>query len=135
VLTPGLTNLVSLTLPDGRVLDGADVGLERTYETAGIHELKFADERVIAVAVNLDPAESRTGPLKEEELIRIGVPVQADPATASKALAARVEQQKDAETESRQKNWRWLLAFAVGVFLLESWLAGRRQAAVVNSQN
>ncbi len=77
------------------------------------------------MAVNLDPAESRTGPLKEEELICIGVPLRVDATALSQTQVARLEQQKDSETEGQQKNWRWLLAIAAGIFLLESWLAGR----------
>ena len=45
--------------------------------------------------------------------------------SATAARMAREIQQKDSETEAQQKNWRWLLAAAVGIFLLESWFAGR----------
>jgi len=113
------------TLPDDTTVNFAADTAEFTFNVPGIHRFKFADDQELAVAVNLDPAESRTGPLKEEELIRIGVPLHVDPQTITLAQAARLEQQKDAETESQQKNWRWLLAIAAGIFLLESWLAGR----------
>ncbi len=114
-----------LALPDGTSSNIVESATEITFALPGIHRLKFADGKELAVAVNLDPAESRTGPLKEEELIRIGVPMNVDPKNVSRTLAARLEQQKDSETESQQKNWRWLLAIAAGIFLLESWLAGR----------
>ena len=114
-----------LTLPDGTSSNLVASAAEITFASAGIHRLKFADGKELAVAVNLDPAESRTGPLKEEELIRIGVPMNVDPKNVSRTLAARLEQQKDSETESQQKNWRWLLAIAAGIFLVESWLSGR----------
>ena len=121
----GFARPVILTLPDGTGSNLAERAAEITFASPGIHRLKFADGKELAVAVNLDPAESRTGPLKEEELIRIGVPLNVDPKNVSRTLAARLEQQKDSETESQQKNWRWLLAIAAGIFLLESWLAGR----------
>ncbi len=119
------TKPVVLTLPDQSRQNFDDPAAEFTFGVPGIHRLKSADGQELAVAVNLDPAESRTGPLKEEELIRIGVPVKADAASLSQTQVARLEQQKDSETEGQQKNWRWLLALAAGVFLLESWLAGR----------
>lgn len=121
----------TLTLPDGSSATVAADATEVTFAAPGIHRLKFADGQELAVAVNLDPAESRTGPLKEEELIRIGVPLHVDPRAITLAQAARLEQQKDSETENQQKNWRWLLAFAAGIFLLESWLAGRAGRADV----
>lgn len=114
-----------LTLPDGISTNLPAGSGEVAFAQPGIHRLRFNDGKELAIAVNLDPAESRTGPLSEEELIRIGVPLNADPSTVSRTLAARIEQQKDSETESQQKNWRWLLAIAAGIFLLESWLSGR----------
>jgi hypothetical protein len=73
----------------------------------------------------MDPAESRTASMEDEELIRLGVPVIGSTGSATAARIAREIQQKDSETEAQQKNWRWLLAAAVGIFLLESWFAGR----------
>ena len=119
----------TLTPPDGSPINLAADQAEHTFDRPGIHRLKYADGRALAIAVNLDPAESRTGPLKDEELIRIGVPLHTGQQTMNRALAARLEQQKDAETENQQKNWRWLLALGVAVFLFESWLAGRAARA------
>jgi hypothetical protein len=31
----------------------------------------------------------------------------------------------NAELESRQKLWRWLILAAIGVLIVETWLAGR----------
>ena len=73
-------------------------------------------------AVNLDPAESRTTPLPTDELDRLGVPVQLsgrkDSAKNKSGLAPAVE------TESRQKLWRWIIAAALAVLLIETLLAG-----------
>jgi len=39
--------------------------------------------------------------------------------------AEQLRQQRDIELESRQKVWRWLIVAALGVLILETWLAGR----------
>lgn len=77
----------------------------------------------LRLAVNVDPAESRTAPLGADELERLGVPVSrasltpAAPVTPATLLGA--------EAEGRQKLWRWLVAAALFVLLAETLLAGR----------
>ena len=34
------------------------------------------------------------------------------------------------ELENRQKLWRWLILAAIGVLIVETWLAGRRADAL-----
>jgi len=75
-------------------------------------------------AVNLDPAESRTAPLPIEDFERLGVPV-SRPAAEASAAAARQATRQNAELESRQKLWRWLVVACLLVVLAETWLAGR----------
>ena len=75
-------------------------------------------------AVNLDPAESRTAPLSTEELEQQGVPVSRQAAPAAPDAGQRAVLQ-GLEAESRQKLWRWLVAAALAVLLLETLLAGR----------
>ncbi len=75
-------------------------------------------------AVNLDPTESRTTPLAGEELERLGAPL------ARQAPLVHTEAQKqlrlqNAELEARQRLWRWFIGVAIGLLLLETWLAGR----------
>ncbi len=75
-------------------------------------------------AVNLDAAESRTAPLPVEALMRLGVPLKAPEVELTK----RAEQKRrlhNAELESQQKLWRWLIVAALVVLLMETWLAGR----------
>ena len=86
-------------------------------------------------AVNLDPAEARTAPLTPEELEQQGVPVtrsaeMAKPETEKRGLLQGVE------AESRQKLWRWLIAAALAVLLLETVVAGRalRRAATTGGE-
>jgi hypothetical protein len=77
----------------------------------------------LRLAVNLDPAESRTSPLGADELERLGVPVTrasvASPAPVAPATLL------GAEAEGRQQLWRWLVAAALLVLLAETFLAGR----------
>jgi hypothetical protein len=77
----------------------------------------------LRLAVNVDPAESRTAPLGGDELERLGVPV----TRASVAPAAPVTPATllGAEAEGRQKLWRWLVAAALLVLLAETFIAGR----------
>ncbi|HEX7445975.1 MAG TPA: BatA domain-containing protein [Pirellulales bacterium] len=75
-------------------------------------------------AVNLSPAESVTEPMDIEQLEQLGVRL-GDRFTRSQR-AEQVRQQRDTELESRQKVWRWLIAAALAVLIMETWLAGRR---------
>ena len=77
------------------------------------------------VAVNLDPAESKTGLLDIDALRSMGVPLQAQ---ATRNLDREDRGRKTAaaiEVESRQKLWRWLIIAALAVVLVETWFAGR----------
>ncbi len=73
-------------------------------------------------AVNPDPRESHTAPMGSDELERLGVPLksvrpnakQEDSASAGPAM----------ESESRQKLWRWIIAAAFIVLVVETLLAG-----------
>jgi hypothetical protein len=75
-------------------------------------------------AVNLDGAESRTTPLPLDELERLGVPMARQAPSAVREVARKALLQ-NAELESRQKLWRGLLLGAIGMLLIETWLAGR----------
>jgi len=75
-------------------------------------------------AVNLDAAESRTAPIRMDELERLGAPISRQVPVAPREVQRQVRLQ-NAELESRQKLWRVLLIAAMAMLLLESWLAGR----------
>lgn len=76
-------------------------------------------------AVNLDPAESRTGPLLPETLQRLGIPMKPPTAEALKLSADQQRRLQSTELEQRQKFWRWLLVAALVFLVLETWVAGR----------
>ena len=75
-------------------------------------------------AVNLDPAESRTGPLLTETLERLGVPMKP-PVLETRVTPEQQRRLQAAELEQRQKFWRWLLVGALVFLVLETWVAGR----------
>jgi len=88
----------------------------------GIYRLLGAGEPV-ALAVNLDPAESRTLPTVGEELERLGAPLGKPEAPAAE-LAARREHIQATEAEGQQKLWRWFLGATILTLLLETAAAG-----------
>ena len=73
--------------------------------------------------VNLDPAESKTAPLDVETLEQFGCRL-ANP-TRTQVDREQLRQMQNAELEGRQKLWRWLILAAIGVLIVETWLAGR----------
>ena len=75
-------------------------------------------------AVNLDPLESKTTPLNVETLEQLGCRLAANP---SREVLDRehLRQLQNAELEGRQKLWRGLILAAIGILVLETWLAGR----------
>lgn len=90
-------------------------GLFTVSEASGQH----------TIAVNLDPAESKTAPLDVDQLRSLGIPLQ----TTVVAAPAQVEKKRDAaraiEVESRQKLWRWVIVAALLFVLVETWFAAR----------
>jgi hypothetical protein len=73
-------------------------------------------------AVNVPAAESRTDGSDPEQLQEWGVRLGRRPTRAE--LAEQLRQMRDVELEGQQKLWRWLIVAAVGILILETWLAG-----------
>ncbi|MFN0127666.1 MAG: BatA domain-containing protein [Verrucomicrobiales bacterium] len=115
---------VSVRTPSGTVipLAGDATGFTETTEP-GIYTVT-AGSQSRSVPVNLDPVESRTKPLADDDFERLGVPM-ARAAERARAEAAQAALTPAAEAENRQKLWRWFLAAALAVLLLETVLAGR----------
>lgn len=105
-------------------------------DVPGIYKASWAGKERL-YAVNLPLEECRTAPISQDELVRLGVPVGSD--SQQTAAVARMHQQRlqDAELESRQKLWRWLIVGALGVTLgeivLSGWLARRVRPAGATS--
>ncbi len=115
---------ISVRLPDGsqEQLPKGETNFSRTI-MPGIYTVTTPG-RARRVAVNLDPAESRTAPLPADELERLGAPVTAQPTAVLRETDRNVRLQ-NSELEERQKLWRFFLVAALAVVLLETWLAGR----------
>jgi hypothetical protein len=113
---------VTVARPDGTVVESTDQAFRQTdlpgsYRVSqGTNEWRFA--------VNLEPAETRTGPMAPDDLERLGVPLRAEIAEASSS-GQPARQRHEAEIEGRQKLWRWLILGALVLLGVESWLAGR----------
>ncbi len=111
-----------ITVPPGQRFAATDA--------PGVYRGEIGTETV-RLAVNLDPAESRTTPLAVETLERMGVPLKPLTAGDLKKEAEKKERLQATELEQRQKLWRWLLIGALVFLLLETAIAGRltRRAA------
>jgi hypothetical protein len=78
------------------------------------------------VAANLDARESRVTPMDLGVIRDLGVPViEAVGPTDAGLAALRTENRSGFEKESRQRFWRWLLAAAACIVILETLTAGR----------
>ena len=121
---PGASTNQTLTI---RKPDGSQVELPKgdkfsQTDLPGIYVVASNPSRQFAV--NLDPAESRTGPLPIEELERLGVPVKVQVAESAAQLRKRRQHLQAAELEQQQKLWRWLIVAALVVLVGETLLAG-----------
>lgn len=102
-------------------------------ERPGVYQ--FRGERVTTAAVNLADSESRTEPLGDDELERMGVILGT--AVSDEMLAQTQRQLRDVELESQQRLWQWLLLGVLGLLALETWLGGwlgRRRRARAASE-
>lgn len=88
----------------------------------GVYRMESADGARF-FAVNLDPLESKTSPLHLETLEQFGCRL-ANP-LHKPVDPEHLRQMRNAELENRQKFWRWLIVAAIGVLIVETWLAGR----------
>jgi hypothetical protein len=123
-LAPPFNSPARLQTPDGSFLDLAD-DATRTPPllTPGPYPLLTQGSDPLSFVVNIDPTESRTTPMPRETLEALGVPLQS---TVSPNLVRpqRAAELAATETEARQKLWRWLLLTALGVLILETFIAG-----------
>ena len=121
-----------VTVPEGarvRKPDGSEARAGRgdrfaETDTPGVYTVTAA-QVTNYFAVNLAPSESRTLPLTIEDLQQLGVPLKLAQPDRSRETARRTQQLQAAEMENQQKLWRWLILAALGVIVLETWLAGR----------
>jgi hypothetical protein len=109
--------------PNGSEWVGSTEGSSRLVaEQPGLYQVTAGDYST-PVAVNLEPAESRTGPLDSDQLASLGVPL------AQSKERLEIEQRRQAhlsfsELEKRQKLWRWFLLATLTLVLVETGLGG-----------
>jgi hypothetical protein len=123
-----------ITRPDGAETPLADGARKFSDATEpGIYTFDMADGPA-RFAVNIDPTESNCTPLAAEAFEQVGCRLAGKSDAAREA--ARLQQLRDVELESRQKLWQWLIFAALGVLIVETWLAGRlsRRASAGSAQ-
>jgi hypothetical protein len=114
---------LSVIKPDGaKTLVADDARTFRDTNQPGVYTLEVAD-RPEFIAVNLDPAESQVSPLSIEAVEQSGARLVNSAAIVENE--AQRQQLRDAQLESRQKMWQWLIAAAFCVAISETWVAGR----------
>ncbi len=92
----------------------------------GMYQILNGGRRIKSLAVNMDPAESRTGQMSIATLKRMDVPFERFDATRKviKVLDIEAQPQLAVEVEKQQKLWRWLVLATLVVLILETGLAG-----------
>ncbi len=121
--SPGPAAGMAVHKPDGTVvrLAAGSSSFDQT-DAPGVYTVDTSDG-ARSFAVNLDPTESKTSALPLETLEQFGCRL-VNPARKALDLEHR-RQMQNVELESRQKLWRWLILAAIGVLIVETWLAGR----------
>jgi hypothetical protein len=123
----------SLRGPEGAISSVPAVAKELgPFTTPGIYEWTSGGKSE-RLAVNLDPAESRTSPLRREQLEERGLPAVRPVEGEPKGVQAR-EQLENSALEARQKIWRWALVAALLALALEMILAGRTARTEMESE-
>ncbi|MGV3773452.1 MAG: BatA domain-containing protein [Verrucomicrobiales bacterium] len=112
---------VTVLLPNQeKVQVAAGETFSRT-ERPGIYQV--VEDPSYRFAVNLDLAESNTTPMETEELQNLGLPLNT-PAGESILSEKQALIALASELEGQQKYWRWMIATAVGLLLLETLFSG-----------
>jgi hypothetical protein len=131
-LPTGRTTAFPVQLPDGSSVE-VEPGTASFSKTDQPGIYRFGSgSNAFTVAVNLDPTEGRTTPLSPEQLENLGVRLDAALSSTANPSFVPAAVPPAVEAESRQKLWRWLIAAALAVLVIESLIAGRatRQQSV-----
>lgn len=113
----------TITKLHGTVVAGSLASDTGRIDSPGVYQWSSAG-RQGRFAVNLDSTECRTEAAGDDLLEQFGVKLGSGPADAEASL--REERQlRDRELENRQRIWQWLLAVALGLVGLETWMGKR----------
>ena len=110
----------------------ADVPQFVLADGPGIYEVR-SSVGLQRIAANVPADESKTAPLGNEALETLGVRLAKADAAPMPATIEEKRSLQFLEMEARQQLWRWCLAVALGVVIVETWYAGRvarREVAV-----
>jgi hypothetical protein len=114
---------VAVVKPDGTTVLLEDGAREFSdTDQPGIYRLNVGGQMEL-FAVNLDPAESRTAPLAVETVEQLGARLVNSTAIVENNVAER-HKLRDAQLESRQKVWQWLIVAALCACVCETCVAG-----------
>jgi hypothetical protein len=124
-LPPG-PHPLAIRKPDGSEV-ASEAGAKFTAtDQPGVYHVTPGTMRFV---VNLPPDESRIAPLVVDRFTSLGVPLRDALAPTPAEIALRESRAQAIEIEQQQKLWRWLVAAAFGVLLLETLIAGRLSRA------
>ncbi len=115
----------TLLRPDGReeILTDATIVYSQC-DVPGIYSAKIADT-IFQFAVNLTASESDLEPMPVERLQALGVKV--GKSLSPEQELSQAQRLQDTALESRQKFWKWLIATALGLLILETSYAAWKQ--------
>ncbi len=109
--------------PDGKLVSLAAGTAFTETDMPGIYEVT-AGAKTLRFAVNLPLEESRTAPLSTDDFARLGVPLRNEKMFPVAGTPGAQRHLQDAELESRQKLWRWLIVALLAAALVEVILGG-----------
>jgi hypothetical protein len=117
--------------PGGMAIPLSHTNVFRLTDEPGIYTV--SNGLTFQFAVNLDPRESKTTPIPEDELERLGLPVkESETIKSAQKEREKLQHLLATELESRQKLWRWILVAALLFLLAESalgsWITRRSLA-------
>lgn len=137
-----------VTTPDGQGLVIAENSVFIQTHAPGNYQAAHRGE-ALRFAVNLNPQESKTTPLTQDDREASGLaPTPGSGQTLSQANSAATDAQGETsgagasggglmasgEAEAGQKYWRWLIALVLGGLLIETLWAGRRAVPAASFQ-
>ncbi len=122
---PGVYRLKS-TVTDGRTTPTQS-------DQSSVDSARSIVDREFTFAVNVDRAESETGPIPVEQLEMLSVKVGEQ--TAASVEMAQLREMRDRDIEDQQKVWKWLIVAAIVILIAETWLAGRTATRMLPGQS
>ena len=122
VALPSGSQPLTIRKPDGTEVPLGGASKFTETDQPGVYLVAPGTLRFV---VNLAPEESRIAPLLMERLTTLGLPLETAIASEPLRSLRGPADAQAADLENRQKLWRWLIIAALGVLLLETFIAGK----------